>query len=163
MGNDFNIYRDMDLWRDNFERDGKYRPNINFIEARLKDSSITRFSDFQNADPDLLVTFSFAVAKMLSNKLKPTQLRRFYHYVKNLQNKIPISDGPDGLLSNPVKARLKFLPPKLAGTSSKKSEVEPLYKVISACLYKDKIMTKGDFEYVVEFFEAILDYHQVLT
>ena len=92
MGNDFNIYRDTDLWRDNFERDGKYRPNINFIEARLKDSSITRFSDFQNADPDLLVTFSFAVAKMLSNKLKPTQLRRFYHYVKNLQNKIPISD-----------------------------------------------------------------------
>ncbi len=164
MGIDFNIYRDTDIWRNNFEEKGKFRPNISFIESKLKDSSIKRFSDFQNTNPDLLVILSYAVARILSNnKLKPTQLRRFYHYVKNLQNKIPRSDEPADLLPDTVKARLKFLPPKLAGASSKKREVEALYKVISACLDRDKIRSKGDFEYFVEFFEAILDYHQVLT
>lgn len=164
MGYDFNIYENTPTWG-NFLENGRFndKKTMKQIEDTLANHAITNFSEIQTTNSDLLPIFSFATAQILSKNLKPTQLRRFYTYVKNMQMEIPKSALYTDNLPREIKAKLKFLPPKLAGASAKKKEVEPLYKVITACLANDKIKTKGDFEYFVEFFEAILDYHEVLS
>jgi len=156
---EYNIYKDWDLWKNNFQRNGRFHPNLDFIVREIGKKK--HFAEFQKDTSNSLVVFSYAIAKQLEEKkLKPTQLRRFYTYVKKLQYKV----GPQEKdLPAKVLVGLAFLPPKLAGASTKKDEVKPLFKVISACLANRKITTKPDYDYFVEFFEAILDYHQVLS
>lgn len=156
---EYNIYKDSDIWKNNFlEQNGQFKPNLEFITSEIGKKK--RFAEFQKDTSYSLVIFAYATAKQLAEKLKPTQLRRFYTYVKKLQYKV----GPQEINLPPeVLAGLAFLPPKLAGASIRKGEVKPLFKVISACLANGKITTKPDYDYFVEFFEAILDYHQVLS
>ncbi len=157
--NEYNIYGDLPVWKNNFQKqNGEFQPNLKFIIAEIGKKE--HFADFQTDPQSNLVVFSYAIAKKLSEDLKPTQLRRFYTYVKKLQYKV---EPHETNLPPEVLAGLAFLPPKLAGASTRKGEVKPLFKVISACLANEKIKTKPDYDYFVEFFEAILDYHQVLS
>lgn len=151
----YNIYQETDLWKKHFQGGIK----INAVEREIRKKK--SFAEFQD-DTETLVTFSYAVATELSDKLKPTQLRRFYTYVKKLEYKAASlkSSAP---LGPEVKAGLAFLPPKLAGAASRKEGVDPLFRVISACVSNERINSKEDLEYFVQFFEAILDYHQVLS
>jgi CRISPR-associated protein Csm2 len=102
-----------------------------------------------------LSMYSFVIAGELAEKgLKLSQLRKFYNYVKKMEYEVK------GELPK-VLAKLKFLLPKLAG-SSKKEEVKPLYTIFAACI-KNNIRVRDDVLSFIEFFEAILNYFETLS
>jgi CRISPR-associated protein, Csm2 family len=104
-----------------------------------------------------LTRYSFIIAgEMAKSGLKMNQLRKFYNYVKKMQ--YDVKDDLGG-----VRARFQFLLPKLAGASAKKEEVKPLYTIIAACIQKNNIATENDVLWFIEFFEAILNYFEVLS
>ncbi len=130
---------------------------IKQIADKLK--SINSFASFHESKEmsSELAKYSYIVAgELVKEELKVTQLRRFYNYVKKMQYEI---DGD----TNKVLARLTMLPPKLAGASSKKDAVKPLYVIIAACIENKKIEDKEDFICFVEFFEAILSYFEAIS
>ncbi|MDM8549952.1 type III-A CRISPR-associated protein Csm2 [Desulfobacterales bacterium HSG2] len=107
-----------------------------------------------------LPCYAAMIAEELHKKrITPTQLRRFYTYVKAIGQK-NLHLKPDEEIKD--KAKLKFLLPKLAGSvkRTEKSKIEPLYRVIASCLHDNRIQEVKDLELFIEFFEAILDYHE---
>ncbi|MDM8522583.1 type III-A CRISPR-associated protein Csm2 [Desulfococcaceae bacterium HSG8] len=111
---------------------------------------------------DELPRYSAMIAKELDRKrISSTQLRRFYTYVKAVDQKNRhLADEKD--IPDIDKAKLKFLLPKLAGSVKRtdKKKIEPLYRVFASCLRNDRIENVRDLRLFVEFFEAILDYHE---
>ncbi len=108
---------------------------------------------------DELPRYAAMIAKELHNKrLTSTQLRRFYTYVKAIeqQNK----DLADDNKNIKGKSKLSFLLPKLAGSvkQTDKDKVLPLYIVFDSCLNGKELENVGELRLFVEFFEAILDY-----
>ena len=125
--------------------------------------SVSNFSEFSKTveKSEDLVRYSFVIAgEMTKSGLKMNQLRKFYNYVKKMQYEV--EDEAENNLDK-VKARFKFLLPKLAGASSKEAEVKPLYDIVAACNEKSNIQTKYDVLWFIEFFEAILNYFEVLS
>jgi CRISPR-associated protein Csm2 len=118
---------------------------------------IDSFSRFGSIDEYVLAKLPEYAAVIAQNiKVTPTQLRRFYTYVKsvdlaNQQTKEDEKNFKD-------KYKLKFILPKIAG-SSEHDKLKELYKILGACLKGEKIQSVRDFRVFMEFFEAILDYH----
>jgi CRISPR-associated protein Csm2 len=118
---------------------------------------INSFSQFGSIDEYVLEKLPEYAAVIAQNiKVTPTQLRRFYTYVKsvdlaNQQTKEDEQNFKD-------KYKLKFILPKIAG-SSERDKLRELYKILGACLRGGKIQSVRDFRVFMEFFEAILDYH----
>lgn len=118
---------------------------------------INGFEQFSSLDEsDLLKLPEYAAVIARNINVSPTQLRRFYSYVKSIEianrkTKEDVSDFKD-------KYKLKFILPKIAG-SSERDKLKVLYKVLDACLNGGKINTVKDLRVFMEFFEAILDYH----
>ena len=96
--------------------------------------------------------FAAVIAETI--KVTPTQIRKFYTYIKSID--IANKDNKTDSITNAYK--LRFLLPKLAGSSEHKSLIE-LHKIFSACIIGDKIKSVKELRIFVEFFEAILDYH----
>lgn len=107
---------------------------------------------------ETLPSYSSVIAEELSKNITPTQLRRFYTYVKSIDRKNLHQKDEDNIID---KAKLKFLLPKLAGSVEKKSQdgVKALHRVFAECLHGNRINQVKDFRLFIEFFEAILDYH----
>jgi CRISPR type III-A-associated protein Csm2 len=115
------------------------------------------FSQLDQRTQENLPAFAAWIAEEM--KITPTQLRRFYTYVKSIERNAKTINRQ---LDPKTKAKLMFLLPKLAGSVTKKEQegIKVLHKVFSTCIQKNnKIQTKDDLESFVEFFEAILDYH----
>jgi len=109
---------------------------------------------------DQLPAYAAMIAKKLYEKrITPTQLRRFYTYVKAVEQKNRHRKGKDEIDGG---SKLKFLLPKLAGSVKRtdKNKIRPLYEVFASCLHNNRIKTVGELRLFVEFFEAILDYHE---
>lgn len=116
--------------------------------------------NFKNIEQENLPAFAAWIAEEM--KITPTQLRRFYTYVKGIERKAKIENGG---LDSQTKAKLMFLLPKLAGSVQKKKQegIKVLHQVFSACIHRGKnIQDKSDLEHFIEFFEAILDYHSTI-
>lgn len=136
----------------------KGQKEIKYIAEQLqKEENFHKFA-LKSYKTWKLSMYSFIIAGELSNTdLKITQLRKFYNYVKKMEYEVKGGGLPK------VLSKLKFLLPKLAG-SSKKEEVRPLYTIISVCLKKDNfIREEEDVLYFIEFFEAILNYFETLS
>lgn len=118
---------------------------------------INSYSQFGSIDEYVLEKLPEYAAVIAQNiKVTPTQLRRFYTYVKsvdlaNQQTKEDEHNFKD-------KYKLKFILPKIAG-SSERDKLRELYKILGACLRGGKIQSVRDLRVFMEFFEAILDYH----
>jgi len=131
-------------------------------EIKLELESVTSFSRASLQVRDRLPLFAAAIAQAMSSKITPTQLRRFYSYVKSIElvNR-SLSDTSEDIRD---KYKLRFILPKIAGTGEKeRKSLDCLYEVLVVCLLNgEKIQTVGDLRVFVEFFEAILDYHASL-
>jgi CRISPR-associated protein Csm2 len=127
------------------------RQDLEQIYQRLKNYSL---HDLENDLP----MFSAVIAEELAKKITPTQLRRFYTYVKAIDRKNLNQQDDDIILD---KAKLKFLLPKLAGSVENKSQdgIKVLHRVFAECLHGNRIEKVKDLRLFMEFFEAILDYH----
>ena len=137
-----------------YKKDG-YTDKIECVVGKLDDSK--SFSQLDNKTQESLPAFAAWIADEI--ELSPTQLRRFYTYVKSAERKA--YDDDDGVLDSSTKAKLMFLLPKLAGNVKKEAEdsIKILYRVFATCIHtNNKIKNKEDLEQFVEFFEAILDF-----
>ncbi len=137
-----------------YQTDG-YTDKIDCVVGKLDDSK--SFSRLDNKTQESLPAFAAWIADEI--KLSPTQLRRFYTYVKSAERN---AYDDDGVLDSRTKAKLMFLLPKLAGNVKEEAEdsIKILYRVFATCIHtNNKIQNKEDLERFVEFFEAILDFH----
>ena len=109
---------------------------------------------------DKLSEYAANIAKRLhKSNISPTQLRRFYTYVKAIDRKNVGKQKKDAIVDE---AKLKFLLPKLAGSAKRNEEgIQNLYGVFEKCLRgKNRVSDVGSLRLLVEFFEAILDYRE---
>lgn len=125
-------------------------PDKHEIEHELQ--GIQCFTDAPMAIIGRFPAFAAAIAKEIGNTVTPTQLRRFYTYVKSIEM-VNRHSGPHEFKD---RYKLSFILPKIAGSSERK-KLQFLYEILKECL--PKIMTISDLRIFVEFFEAILDYH----
>lgn len=134
---------------------GQNLPEVKNVEEELK-----KLDSFKKNDLDKLPEYAAAVAKHI--KVTSTQLRRFYTYVKGIEqaNRLSPSDATDASRGFIDKYKLRFLLPKLAG-SSERDSLRDLYKIFAVAI--PKINDVEDLRLFVEFFEAILDYHSTLN
>jgi len=147
---------------DDFWEKKKKQNKIEYIVSKFDNEVPFKDQSFKD-----LPVFAAAVAESL--EITPTQLRRFYTYVKSID--IGAKSKRDNMeLDSAEKAKLKFLLPKLAGSASVKNKkvknsLKTLYKIFSTCIHKqpDKIKKVEDLRQFVAFFEAILDYHATLA
>ncbi|NTW89083.1 MAG: type III-A CRISPR-associated protein Csm2 [Desulfobulbaceae bacterium] len=135
-------------------------PPLGQIKQEL--GNITTFSQ-SIATRDKFPLFAAAIAKDIGPKITPTQLRKFYTYVKSIE--MSNKDKRIGETDIRDKYKLRFILPKIAGSGEKERvKLQGLYEILAVCLLgRDKIQTVGDLRMFVEFFEAILDYHASLT
>ncbi|NTW88343.1 MAG: type III-A CRISPR-associated protein Csm2 [Desulfobulbaceae bacterium] len=133
------------------------RPKLKDVKEKL--TNIITFSTASSEIKENLYLYAAAIAKEMSTEVTPTQLRRFYSYIKSIElvNRHQKDDAPQII----DKYKLSFLLPKIAGSSERK-KLQSLYEVMKVCLSNNnggKIKTVADLRLFVEFFEAILDYH----
>lgn len=122
-------------------------------------------SQINNQLPDYAAWIAEEISPVQSNSeekkiVTRNQLRRYYNYVKGIEQSVLMKEDSDTDISS-QKAKLKFLLPKIAG-SSKADTLEPLYDVFAAIIISDRIKNVKDIRLFAEFFEAILDYHSTL-
>ena len=133
---------------------------IPIFEINRRLNAISTFSTMPNSTLEKFPEFAAVIAKeMGNNKVTPTQLRRFYTYVKSVE--MINRDKQPNDTSIIDKYKLRFILPKIAG-SSERENLQHLYEILKSCLLGNKIQTVGDLRIFVEFFEAILDYHSSL-
>lgn len=145
------------LWEHDFK--GHYTDRVVCVREELKNGD--PFSAMDSDKLYFLPAFAAWIAEAIQ-PLAPTQLRRFYTYVKRIER---TAKDENGVLDRQSQAKLMFLLPKLAGNANVKKNEEKeslkiLYDLFSICIIEGKkIQSRQDVEQFVEFFEAILDYH----
>jgi len=116
-----------------------------------------RFGAIEENKLEKLPEYAAVIAKEIN--VTPTQLRRFYTYVKSIDLVNQQTDPKESNFKD--KYKLKFILPKIAG-SSERNNLKELYKILAACVRNNKIESVKDLRIFMEFFEAILDYHSTL-
>jgi CRISPR-associated protein Csm2 len=139
-----------------------YKSSLTIDDIVRRINGISTFGSIDDYDLEKLPEYAAVIAKAMKMKKKPvtpTQLRRFYTYVKSVD--IANQQTKENEIHFKDKYKLRFILPKIAGSSEHES-LEDLYKILGACVNGDKIQTVKDLRLFMEFFEAILDYHSTL-
>ncbi|MBN1877863.1 MAG: type III-A CRISPR-associated protein Csm2 [Anaerolineae bacterium] len=117
-------------------------------------SRLLKLEDF--AEPEKLAD---KLAQGYKDKLKATQLRRFFHTLKDIERGTRGYKDSDTL---PAEIRNKLLPimPELAYARGRDLIPDDFYRLLRVCLSVKKLPTIGDFRLLVSFLTAILAYHK---
>lgn len=95
------------------------------------------------------------------DKLKATQLRRFFHAIKNIERGMKGKSGEDETaLPKSVRAELLPLLPELAYARGRGLIPDDFYQLLKTCLSSQKLKTVADFKRLVAFLTAIMAYHK---
>ena len=86
--------------------------------------------------------------------LKPTQLRKVFHHVKDLQREF--RQTPESY----SRAKIAMIMPTLAYAVGRKLIPLDFYELMKLCFGNEKCKTQADFERAAEFLEAIMAYHK---
>lgn len=92
-------------------------------------------------------------------ELKPTQLRKTFHALKEKERKFRDREDADPL-GDEDKREIYLLIPQLAYARGRGLIPQTFYELMRVCLSSDKLKTIGDFRRLVEFITAILAYHK---
>ena len=91
--------------------------------------------------------------KIGKDELKPTQLRKVFHALKDIQRT---------LKSQPFdRSQVMKLIPELAYALGRGLIPKPFYDLMRICLSKEKLQNNDDFERLMDFLTAILAYHKM--
>lgn len=118
-------------------------------------SSILHLEDF--AEPDKLAD---RLAREYTGSLKPTQLRRFFHAIKDVERDIRGLRDEEALPPN-IRRQLLPLMPELAYARGRALIPENFYRLLKACLDSRRLRTVGDLRLLAQFLTAILAYHKL--
>ncbi|MGB9800267.1 MAG: type III-A CRISPR-associated protein Csm2 [Thermanaerothrix sp.] len=86
--------------------------------------------------------------------IKATQLRRIFHYVKDL--KLKYQRDPDKF----NRASISMLMPMFAYAKGRGHIKQDFYELLTLCFGPEKCQTAEDFESAANFLEAIMAYHK---
>lgn len=89
-----------------------------------------------------------------NSDIKATQLRKVFHYVKDLKREFQKSDASFN------RAKVALLMPSLAYAYGRKHLPKEFYELLTLCFGQDKCKTASDFNSAADFLEAILAYHK---
>jgi CRISPR-associated protein Csm2 len=86
--------------------------------------------------------------------VKPTQMRKIFHYIKALKREFDRSD------QNFNRAKVALVMPALAYAKGRGHIPENFYNLLVLCFGAQKCKSIADFEAAVNFLEAIMAYHK---
>jgi CRISPR type III-A-associated protein Csm2 len=86
--------------------------------------------------------------------LKATQLRKVFHYIKDLKREFQKSDDSFN------RSKVALLMPSLAYAQGRGHLPRDFYDLLTVCFGQEKCKTAADFESAANFLEAILAYHK---
>lgn len=118
-------------------------------------SAILHLEDF--AEPGKLAD---GLAKGYRDRLKATQLRRFFHAIKNVERGMRGYRDEEPLPTE-IRGRLLPLMPELAYAQGRGLIPRDFYGLMKACLSSQRLQTVGDFRLLTAFLTAILAYHKL--
>jgi CRISPR-associated protein Csm2 len=95
-----------------------------------------------------------AVVLSAGRDLKATQLRKIFHYIKNLQRQFQKSDV--GFNRNKV----ALIMPSLAYAKGRRLIPDKFFDLLALCFGQAKCRTVEDFDSAANFLEAIMAYHK---
>lgn len=99
------------------------------------------------------------LAKDFKDKLKPTQLRKVFHALKEMERDFK-GRKDDEKLRSEDKIKIYPLAPELAYARGRDLIPQDFYELMRLCLSSEKLDTIGDFRRLVQFLTAILAYHK---
>lgn len=131
---------------------------IEELQARLGGkgslSNLLKPDDFA---PEDAVASQIALA--YKEKLKPTQTRRIFNTIKQIESTHK-TDGDGVALSDDDRMRLTLLGPDLAYAAGRELIPKEFYDIIKLMLSRDKLQTVGDLRRLVQFLTAIVAYQK---
>jgi CRISPR-associated protein Csm2 len=89
----------------------------------------------------------------LKGDLKPTQLRRVFHQIKDLRRQIKHEAKFD-------RTKVTLVMPTLAYAVGRKLIPGDFYELMKLCFGQERCRTQTDFETAADFLEAIMAYHK---
>jgi CRISPR type III-A-associated protein Csm2 len=89
-----------------------------------------------------------------SQGLKATQLRKIFHYIKDLKREFQKNEG------NFNRGKVALIMPSLAYAQGRGHIPKDFYELLALCFGQAKCKTAEDFESAVNFLEAIMAYHK---
>jgi CRISPR-associated protein Csm2 len=89
-----------------------------------------------------------------SSDLKATQLRKVFHYVKDLRRQFQKGEAKF------ERGKVSLMMPLLAYARGREHIPNEFYELLVLCFGQDKCKTADDFESAVNFLEAIMAYHK---
>lgn len=115
-----------------------------------------KFADEDGWADTLAVFFVQKDEKEKKERLKPTQLRKVFHALKDVERqcKGQKDDTPFDI------AKVLHLKPELAYALGRELIPKQFYDLMKECLTASKLKTVADYKRLVEFVTAILAYHK---
>lgn len=131
--------------------------NLTIDEVKKKIQAAKNFSDF---DPEYFAKENGAahiVAVDVKQKMKVTQLRKFFGHIKKIQAKYKGKNDEDRVEKN----ELYLLLPELAYALGRNLISPNFYELMKLSLGTSKIEKVKDFHRFIEFLSAVLAYHKM--
>ena len=94
--------------------------------------------------------------RQIRGDLKPTQLRKVFHQVKDLKLKIKSDEEFN-------RGQIALIMPTLAYSVGRGYIPKEFYDLMKLCFGSEKCKTKADFNTAADFLEAIMAYHKYVT
>lgn len=124
--------------------------------ASLSDYPLEDFAD-EEKDADKLAQFFVEQDKKLKkDRLKPTQLRKVFHALKEVERKYKGKNGEDFFEISDILS----LKPELAYAVGRELIPQEFYRLMKTCLTSEKLKKVNDFRRLMEFLTAVLAYHK---
>jgi len=94
-----------------------------------------------------------SLASGLGSGLKPTQLRKIFHAIKDMRRQVERQLEFD-------RTELALIMPTLAYAAGRNLLPKDFYEVLKLCLGRERLRTKEDFLRTADFIEAVMAYHK---
>lgn len=132
-----------------------------------KENILKELKNQQGTLKDLLRPEQFAEPEQIADKiaesyeLKPTQLRKVFHALKEKERMIRAKGLKDeDELDVSITTGIRLLLPEIAYARGRKLIPQEFYELMCVCLSSNKLKKVGDLKVLMEFLTAILAYHK---
>jgi CRISPR type III-A-associated protein Csm2 len=120
-----------------------------------KMQSLTSMSDLKVEDYAEEGGLADSFVMVVGRDLKPTQLRKVFHHVKDLQREL--QNNPQEQFD---RAKVAMVMPLLAYAVGRKLVPPDFYNLMKVAFGAEKCRTQADFDSAANFLEAIMAYHK---
>jgi CRISPR-associated protein Csm2 len=126
--------------------------DINDVKKKINE--LTSFHDLEVEYYAVENGAACIIAEKINDKV--TQLRKFFHKIKNMDIKLKCRRNEEPL----VYTEIALLLPELAYAKGRNLISPDFYDIMKSSLQKEKLKTVGDFKKLVSFLSAILAYQK---